>query len=250
MAQNSKKLIEILEKTGLSPHEAGVYFSALSLGRATASSLSRASGIKRTTVYHVIDSLKAKGLMAEELRGFKRAFVPTNPKKLKQIFDERKTLLENHLDDFTTLYNLRDQEGTLRYHEGLEAVKSVYDGVINDLQPKDYYLVVANIEHWQELDKKFFENFVERRTKLNINARLIFTDSQSARSAKKFERNFNQKVKILPASSQIETSTIITPEKVAIQQYNLPISAIVIQTKSVIQSQKEMFEIMWNALPE
>ncbi|HEY4483387.1 MAG TPA: helix-turn-helix domain-containing protein [Candidatus Paceibacterota bacterium] len=247
--KNREKLLEVLLGTGLSPNEAGVYLTALSLGATTALALSRASGIKRTTIYSVIETLKQRGLMAEELKGLKTVFVPSDPLKLKEVADERKQQLETNMSEFSTLYNLRDEQGTLRYYQGLEAVKGVYDSILRDIKPNEFYLVIADTEHWQKLDQKYFDSFVDRRAKMELEMRLLFTNSGRAQHMKKFERNFNQKVKILPEGTVLSASIIITPQKIVIHQYNLPISAIVIQTKSAIQSQKEMFELIWNSLP-
>ena len=117
--------------------------------------------------------------------------------------EERKNILAEHFDELKTLYNLNDQGGTLRYYEGLEAVKSVYDDVLNDMRSGGYYLVVGDIKRWNELDTKFFGKFVERRAKMNVDMRLISTDSLDARRSKQFERNFNQKVKILPEGTNL-----------------------------------------------
>ena len=250
MAKNEEKLVDILEKIGLSEHESAVYFASISLGPTTALTQSRASGVKRSTVYSVIETLKRKGLMAEELRGLKTVFFANNPDKLGDVLNERKDLLGKHLEEFKTLYNLNEEEGTIRYYEGLEAIKSVYDGVLSDIKVREDYSVIADVDEWHKLDPKYFDKFRDRRARMNINMRLIFTDSEEAREAKKFERNFNQKVRILPEGTNLKTSLIVTPQKVVIHQYNPPISAIIIQTKSAIQLQKEMFEIIWNSLPE
>lgn len=249
MPKNNEKLVEVLKNIGLSEHEAAVYFASLSLGPAPVLAISRSAGVKRTTVYYVIESLKMKGLMGEEQKGVKTIFFANSPDKLDAVLEERKELLEKNLSELNTIYSLQETEGTLRYFEGLEAVKSVYESLIRDIQQKDYYCVIADMARWHALDPAYFTKFVERRAKLNIDIRLLFTDSPKARESKQFERNWNQKVKILPAGTELTTSLIVTPQKVVIHQYN-PISAIVIQTKGAILLQKEMFEIMWNALSE
>lgn len=250
MSKKDQKLEKVLQEIGLGDNEAQVYFASLSLGPSTVLAISRASRVKRTTVYSVIESLKMKGLMAEELKGFKTIYVASAPEKLREVLDKRKNILDEHFDELKTLYNLNDQEGTIRYYEGLESVKSVYDGVLDDMRSGGYYLVVGDIKRWNDLDPKFFGKFVEKRSKMNVDMRLLSTDSEDARRSKQFEKNFNQKVKILPEGTSLSTSLIVTPQKVVIHQYNLPISAIVIQTKSAIQLQKEMFEIMWSAIKE
>lgn len=247
--KKSDSLTGVLEKIGLTTHESQVYLAALSLGPSRVLALSRAAGVKRTTVYSVIESLKAKGLVCEEHRGLKTIFVATHPDKLKEVLDERKRVLEKHLGELTTLYSLQGTEGTLRYYEGLEAVKSVYENILAEVGPNDFYLVVADLDRWYQLDRIFYERFRDRRAKLGIKTRLIFTNSERAQEAKQYAKNFGQEVRIMPPSTGLTPSLIVTPQRIVIHQYD-PVAAIVIQAKSAIQLQKELFEIIWKALPE
>ncbi len=247
---NNEKLTQVLEKIGLTENEAKVYYAAISLGPSPILALSRSAGVKRTTVYSVVESLKMKGLMGEEHKGLKTIFVATSPERLEDVLDERKKVLAKHMGDFTTIFNLRAGEGTLRYYESLEAVKGVYDDILKDIRPHDYYLVIGDVERFLELDQKFFGGFLERRSKMDIEMRLLYSDSEKARYFKKFARNFNQQSKILPEGTKLTTSLVITPQKIVINQYETPFSCIVIQTKSAIQMQKEIFEIIWRSIPE
>lgn len=250
MSKINEKLTSALERMGLTENESRVYFAALSLGPSAVLQLSRAAGVKRTTVYSVLDSLKEKGLMGEEPRGFKTIYVATNPDKLKEVLDERKTVLEKHLGELRTIYGLHESEGTLRYYEGLEAVKTVYEDILADANRSDFYFAIANIATWRSLDQSYFDRFSERRAKVFDNAKILLTDSERARYVKQFERNFNQEVKILPDGTELSTSLIVTPKRLVIHQYVPIASAIVIQTKSAIQMQKELFEIIWKTLPK
>ncbi|OHB24059.1 MAG: hypothetical protein A2542_00420 [Parcubacteria group bacterium RIFOXYD2_FULL_52_8] len=169
---------------------------------------------------------------------------------MEDVLDERKKVLTKHMGDFTTIFNLRAGEGTLRYYESLEAVKGVYDDILKDVRPGDYYCVIGDVERLLELDQKFFAGFLERRSGKDLDIRLLYTDSERARYGKQFARNCNQQVKILPEGTRLTTSLVITPQKIVINQYETPFSCIVIQTKSAIQMQKEVFEVMWRSIPE
>jgi sugar-specific transcriptional regulator TrmB len=71
--QNTK-LTKILTDLGLSEHEALVYLANISLGPTTILKIAQAAEIKRTTVYAVIESLKTKGLINVQIKGFKKLF--------------------------------------------------------------------------------------------------------------------------------------------------------------------------------
>jgi len=242
-------LTEILTGLGLTDNEARVYFAALALGPATILKISRAAEVKRTTVYSVIEALKQRGLVTIELRGLKQLYVAENPEKLESMLEEKKERLQAVLPEFSALYNLKKGEGIIKYYEGLEAVKSTYEQLLNDVRVHEDYLVISDQRQWYDLDKAYFQNFTERRAKLNVCTRLLLQDSAPAREHKKFEKNYHEEVKILPAHTQLTTNLVIIPKRIVIHQLIPPVMAIVIENKNIVQLHRELFEIAWNAIP-
>lgn len=183
-----------------------------------------------------------------EIRGFKQLFVAEDPDNLELVLEEKRKKLKFAMPDLSALFNLKGGEGKIKYYEGLDAVKSVYEGLLKDIRPHEDYLVVGDQSMWYKLDSDYFRNFIERRAKLNINIRLLFQDSTIAREHKKIEKNFNEKVKILPAETKLSTNLVIIPKKIVIHQLTQPVMAIVIENKSVIQMHRELFEIIWRSV--
>lgn len=248
MKISDESLQKSLTDFGLSEKEAKVYMAALGLGPTTALKITRFSGLKRPTVYLILESLMKKGLFSIEVKGFKKSYRAESPDRLEAIFDQKKHELTKTLPFLRDLYSKDKSDSFIRYYEGLEAVKLVYEELLDTVRPKDDYLVIGNQEEWLSLDKKFFQKFIEKRAKLNLNIRLLFQDSTLAREHKKFEKNYNEKIKVLPRKTTLTTNMVITPNKVVIHQLASPILAIVIENKNVVKMNKEMFEIMWNSI--
>ena len=102
----NKKLLQILIDLGLSENEASVYLAALSLGPTTILKIAKTAEMKRTTIYSVIDSLKKRGLINIEIKGFKTLFTAENPEKLETMLDSHREQLRNSLPEFLGMYNL------------------------------------------------------------------------------------------------------------------------------------------------
>ena len=244
------KLTKLLEELGLSQNEALVYLSALSFGPGTVLKIARASDMKRTTVYSVIEALKQKGLMTIEMRGLKQLFVAENPEKLEAIINNKKNQLDKKMPELAALYNLRGGESVVKYYEGIESVKSVYESMIRDIAPEEDYMVIGDNVRWYELDPDFFEKFLHKRARLDINIRLLLEDSPVAQEHKKREHIYNEKIKLLPKRTKLTTNLVMIPRRMMLHQLIPPITATVIESRSAIQMQQEMFEIMWDALPD
>ena len=221
----SSNLAEILKGIGLTDAEASVYLAALSLGSTTVLRLSRATDIKRTTLYSVIESLKQKGLFKIEIKGFKRLFVAENPENLSLVLEKRAKEFKNYVPLFASLYNQQRGENSITYHEGLESIKSVYDSLIKEVRRGDFYFSISTDEFFTP-DRSYFENFITERAK----------------------KNFNEKIKFLPRDTKMDINIVITKDTLVLHQLKAPIHALVIKTKTIIESHRNIFEVLWGRL--
>lgn len=232
---------------GLSDREAGVYLACLSLGPTTALKIARASDIKRSTVYLSLESLIAKGLITIRVKGFKHQYVAENPERLRLMIDERKQQLLQTLPSLKALFTSGGDASDIRYYEGLPAVKSVYESLLMAVKPKDDYLIISDMSQWLALDREYFEKFTERRAKLPIKIRLLLVPNQAAVHYLKQERRYNFSIKLLPPRTHLTTNLVIIPSKLVIHQLIVPIHAVVIENRSMIQMHREIYELLWNS---
>lgn len=218
--------------------------------QSTVLSIAKAAEIRRTTVYSVIEALKKKGLMYVETVGFKQLYTAEHPSKLENMLQNKQYELERLLPDFTALYNLQGGEERVRVYEGLQSIQQLYMDTLLDVKGNEDYLVITDEEQWYYLDEKVSLKYIEARAKKCINTRLIFTDSPIARKHKKIEKNRHEQIRIFPKEVVLNIDLVVTPKRVIITQTKLPYKAIEIQTPSIIEMQKNLFEIIWNSLPK
>ena len=77
-------LYQQLVECGLTENEAKVFLAAMELGPSLASTLARKTGINRSTVYAVIQTLKHKGLLSSFEKQGITYFSPADPEVLLQ----------------------------------------------------------------------------------------------------------------------------------------------------------------------
>ena len=241
------KLSKILTDLGLSEHEALVYIASLSLGPTTILKLSEASEVKRTTVYSVVEALQHKGLMSIEVRGFKQLYVAENPEKLEAMIQAKRAELKSSMPEFQALFNLKGGESFIRYYEGLEAVKNIYTQITKDCRPHEEILVISDQESWFKSNPVFFHKYLLERAQSNIKARKLLVPSEDINNNRWGTEAYNEEIRLLPAETKLVTNLVITPRKVLIHQLVPPVLAIEIENLSVVQMNKEMFEIMWKS---
>lgn len=246
----NNQLLETLKDLGLGDTEARVYVASLSLGPSTIQKIARAAGVKRTTAYDIVTDLRQKGWMNIEVAGFKKNYAAEDPRKLESALEAKRIRFNSLLPEFSALYNLHGGESFLKYYEGLEAVKGVYESIIRDIKPHEDYLAMSELDSWLAFDEKYFMDFASRRAKLPINIRIMLQDAAAARSWINRSKNYNSQIRLLPPETKLRTNLVVTPQRILIHQLTDPIIGIVIENQSVIQMHREMYEIIWKSLPE
>lgn len=80
---------DILEKLGFSSKEILVYMTLVQRGRMTASQLSSATRLNRTTIYGILTSLINDNLVVEELASATSVYLPASIKSLIALFENK-----------------------------------------------------------------------------------------------------------------------------------------------------------------
>lgn len=137
--------------------EARTYLEALALGPTTVLKLAAQTGIaRRTTLYSVIELLQQRGLISIEFVGFKKRFIAAPPTQIEFMLNRQRERLQQALPDLEALYNFTGDESSLKYYQGLEAVKGVYEQLIQDIRPHEDYLIVSDLRRWLDQDERLF----------------------------------------------------------------------------------------------
>jgi len=246
MPQN--RLINSLKDLGLTENEAQVYYASLSLGPSTILKIARAADLKRTTVYSVVEALKKIGLITIQFKGIKQLFAAESPDKLESMLETKKQELKNNLPELQSLYNLKGGESLIKYYEGLESVKTVYETILKEVKPKDEYRVISDTEKWMSVDPEYYQNFLERRAKKNIQSKIITKKSPTTLKFNKYSANYKMEQKFMPEKVAMTVNQIILPNKLILHQFIPPVMAIVIENKSIIRAHQETFDLLWQSL--
>jgi len=95
--------VESLRKIGLTQSEAKVYLCLLRLNHATATEISRESGVERTLCYSILQKLIDKGLVSYIYQKKIRIFNATNPRKILEDINERREEIEKIMPQLISL---------------------------------------------------------------------------------------------------------------------------------------------------
>lgn len=232
---------EELKHYGLSEKEIKIYLSNLKLGTTTANQISIDSGVKRTTTYEVIESLKQKGIISTFKKDKKSFFEAANPKRLISILKEKQKLIENILPELEQIKQSTTEKPQAQVFIGKEGIKTIFEEI---LEKKMDYWISGNTDIFTKLGF-YFPNFIQRRIEAGIKARVIETRSELTESHKKTAKKDNREIRFLEFKPK--SQIVIYENNVAfITISDEELVGIKITNKFITETQKQLFEILWD----
>ncbi|MBU0661460.1 hypothetical protein KKG22_04785 [Patescibacteria group bacterium] len=241
-------ITEYLEKIGLSKKEAKVYLANLELGPSSIALIASRSGVKRTTVYEVMKSLKEKQLVSITGKGKKILYITTEPEKIKTILEQQMTLFSDILPQLRSLSKTARKRPTIQVFEGIEGLYSIYEDIIKE--KKQLCSIVAFSKMQSDLSKKIAEEFVKDRVKHNIFAQVIAPDSKTSIEWQKIDKQSAREMRLIDKEKypfSIEIS--IYGNKTAFISFKEnELFGVIIQSAEITKTMKLMFTFFWASL--
>lgn len=240
-----------LIKLGLNEKEARVYLASLELGETNIERISKKSGVKRTTVYDIIDSLKEKGLMSSVAKKKKKFYYARDPRLMEESFEEKKQALKKILPDLLSLANFIDRKPRIRFFEGVGGVEEIYKEMLSYPNQEilawmcDSPMLELSGEFWD-----FFANFyIPQRKKRRINLRSINSDEKGIEEYQKRGAQELRQTKLVdhnefPIKSSIN---LFGGRNISIVSFREKIG-LIIESEKIYMTLKSIFEMNWKAL--
>lgn len=171
-------LEKYLQEIGLSEKEAQVYLALLEVDSESIQDISKKSGINRTTVYPVLESLAQKGLVGEIQDGKKTLYQAAAPERLETFVERQKVLLveksKRLKDIIPEIKGIQRKEGerpVIKFFEGRDGVVSAYEEFYSLLKgtEQDGYLIynkdIINKIYSESEQEKFYK--IKAQKKVN-----------------------------------------------------------------------------------
>ncbi len=240
------KIKEVLKQLNIKDNKADVYLICLEMGGATAYAISKKAGLKRPTVYDILAQLTNEGLVYKSVKKGIKYFYPSDPEKLLRQLKEKEQKLISVLPMLEDLYNSPKAKPLIRYFEGKEGIKEMYEDSLKILKKGDQILAYVGDDVLNRIPD-YAEDYVKRRVEKGIRLKGIY--KKSPEMEKKYMAN-NQKqlreAKVLDENFfSVDNETNIYANKIAIASYGNEMFGMIIESNEIAKSQKAIFELAW-----
>ena len=241
---NKNIVIQKLENVGLSELESRVYIATLENGTSAASTIASSAKMNRVSCYDILKKLIKRGLVSTSTIRDTKHFTAMDPKLFAEDREKKAEDLKKTIPFLESLMKSSESHPTVRYFEGLKAVKKAYK---ESLEAKGEILNYANShnirDHWPEYD----EEYVEKRKEKNIFLRGIALQDEEGKIVKSEDKDYLRETRLISADTfSMENEINIFDDKVIIASYEPRPFAIIIESSAVAETQKHIFEVLWN----
>ncbi|MDE2188192.1 MAG: hypothetical protein KGJ35_00480 [Patescibacteria group bacterium] len=238
---------QILERIGLTKHESAIYLALLELGPSHIAKISEKTSIHRPLVYKAIPSLLEKKLITQTRRAKRTIYMAEPPNRLETMFDDLRIDFFEALPDLEDQYSANDQKPRVRFLQGKDGTKRVFDDIVRSLKKGDvFYRISSNADGQEKKDKYVPRNYRKMRDEKKLE-RQVITNSQTAKhKIAKLDRF----VKVMPddlGPFDHNVTEVIYGDKVAFIDYGSE-TAMIIESKKIAEFQKHVFKMFYKKL--
>ena len=242
-------ILHILQSIGLDTKESQLYLAGLQLGAVPASAYASKTGINRITCYNLLENLVQRGYFTAVPKSRGRCYTPVSPEYVALEARKNAEALERALPELRSMQGSTYRKPHVRYFEGWEGVRHVYD---DTLTAKGEIRNFANSAVLRRFWPDYDDEYVNERVKRGIRLRGIAPDDEAGRRVHGEDREKLREIRLVPAAAfDFRNEINIYDHKVAICSFGAAARSaqdmfgVIIESKEVAETQRQIFEMAW-----
>lgn len=238
-----------LKTAGLDDKESLVYEEILRHSPINTGLLLKKLNIKRGDLYNVLKRLE-KDKFIEPLPEFKKlTYKVTDPEVVEHAVKTRERHLSEAKENLSliySLYNLNLGKPGVRFAQGIEGIKEIFN---ETLKSQTEIVGYGDVDGWLTHLEKYAKWYGGERLRRNIKEKIILPDTPAT---KEYLANYDKSVTEVKFVShdkyKFSLEMNIFDNKVIYATLREPFIALLIEDKSIADTQRAIFEIAWESI--
>ncbi|MEK7212484.1 MAG: helix-turn-helix domain-containing protein, partial [Patescibacteria group bacterium] len=224
----------VLEGLGLKPSEATTYLALLQLGPSPVLAIARRTGLKRPTVYLILDELMKHGFVARVPQEKKKLFLALPPERLKEDLERRAETLLQALPQLAALYKTQTAKPAIQLFESTEGIIQAYREITGSSAKEilSFFSIESVPPEFQIAYKLFTDAFKKRGIK---GREIIYTADRNHSYIKGVKNLPGYEVRFTTAANKFFTDSIVAGNKIALFSFQKRF-ALVIESEDIAKS--------------
>jgi len=238
------EILDTLKQAGLNEKQAAIYMALLELGTATVHPIATKAQVKRPTTYLILEELQVKGLVSVIPRAKKALYTAESPEKIITDLNKKQELVKRFLPNMLALYNAKIDKPQVLLFEGKEAVRGVYDRILNGKDVAWFSTIKDILSVYPDFPKKLNEQAMAGK----VNVRELLTKSkEDIEYVKTMKHGPNFQQHFATGAGEFFTDNCLYDGNVVFFSFKPTISAIQISSQGIYKSLKSLYEFAWLA---
>lgn len=228
-----------LQPFGIDEKTEQVYRALLRLTDATAFRIAKVAGVKRTSVYYLLEQLAVLGLVSTSTHRGVTRYIAEHPNKLKSFFEEKMILAERILPELQKEIGASGKKSSIRIFEGKEAIRRMSEEAL-EAEDKIILSFGSSRKLIEFLGGK--RGFGARRRK-----RGVFTRSLRFENDEQLTGSRLSDVRTLPKEFQFPLFMMIFDKRVALVFFEGEGIGLLVTSENFATAMRSLFEMAWTA---
>jgi sugar-specific transcriptional regulator TrmB len=249
------KTDQILNLFNLRPLEKEVFRVCLESGMVGASIIAQKTGISRTSIYDILESLLKSGLMVESQKNGVKVFAIQKPEIIELLIEEKqkevltaKSALESFKNEYYAsgkIFKPRLQifEQQVELRQMMKDMLLYRDITVYTLWPVEKIIKL--------LGSDFYREFHQKRAERNIKIKVIWPRPQSGVKAKydffKNDIELKREIRVAPKNIDFSLGYSIYANTVRFISSQKESYGFLIESQEMAEMMRQQFEIIWQA---
>lgn len=242
-----------LQQFGLDEKEAKVYLALLELGPAPIPNIARKSGVKRTSVYDILERLIKLGFVTMMTKKKHRVYSAEEPEKIKKFWLEQQKEtkekiqdLDKILPELKSLFNISAiLRPKIKFFEGIEEIKKVFEDILI-CKNKEYWYITSRKKLKELVGEEYLNEFVKKRAaaKIKIYSLRTETDKLEDKYLRQHKKELRE-VCYLPEGIDFNNTIVVYDNKVAIFSSKKENYGFIVESDELVGTMMTLIKILW-----
>lgn len=234
---------------GFGDKAAKAYLAAVKLGECSVQDLARRSGVKRTSLYYVLEELLDSGALFQVQREKKVRYIPELPSTLLKRVQQQLNGDVEEVDKLGIPPQGTFHKPHIYFLYGPIGFKKIWD-MIFALPEKEFCIITDGKKFLDFVKERYIiDHIIKTKRERGIKSRQIIVDTPYARSIVDKDHNENRQSRFIPSSRMLNFTEIITKKFVAFISPRLDNTLFVVENTEFASTRHEIFETLWEKLP-
>lgn len=248
-----KNIIETLKQLGFEEKETEVYLAAIEKVPCSILDLAKKTKIKRTSIYNFLDHMINNGLIEKVIVGKRTLYAASRPEDLTKVLEKKIEMLSEIIPDLSLLYGKSDSvKPRIRFHEGAEGLKNIYnDTITKEMEGGEYLFYSSFEEEYKAFAPYFWKVYINKRVERKVKVRGIMSeDIYSVAHTQEDKKELRESIVVSAKELEIPSTMLIYGNKVALLSLGNEKVGMIIESERIAKTQRSIFNLLWKNLKE